>query len=98
MSEKDWHIAELLEGPTATAPVVPGDDVIKSTASAIVIQRADCCPAHPAFRAVLAARGERTRPTELLLCGHHLRASRAALAAAGAAVYDTSGRLVSSAG
>jgi hypothetical protein len=98
MSEKDWHIAELLDGPAVAAPVVPGDDVIQSTAAAIVIERADCCPANPAFRAVLPARGERTRPTELLLCGHHLRASQDALAGAGAAVYDPSGRLVSSAG
>jgi hypothetical protein len=33
-------------------------------------------------------------PTDLLLCGHHFRASLAALAAAGAVAFDASGTLV----
>ena len=36
----------------------------------------------------------RDYPTDLLLCGHHYGASRLALAAAGAAVYDATGRTV----
>jgi hypothetical protein len=31
------------------------------------------------------------RPVDLLLCGHHYRAGRAALRAAGATVYDEAG-------
>lgn len=37
-------------------------------------------------------------PVDLLLCGHHFRASQAALAAAGATVHDKTGALVSPAG
>lgn len=33
-------------------------------------------------------------PEDLLLCGHHYRASRAALRAAGATVYDHTGALI----
>jgi hypothetical protein len=33
----------------------------------------------------------REHSTELLLCGHHYRESRSALAAAGAAVFDAQG-------
>ncbi len=34
------------------------------------------------------------RPADLLLCGHHYRANRAALRAIGADVYDEAGRLI----
>jgi hypothetical protein len=36
--------------------------------------------------------GARARPVDLLLCGHHYRVSRAALAAAGATVQELPGR------
>jgi len=36
----------------------------------------------------------RRHPVDLLLCGHHLRASEAALRAAGATVYDSAGAVV----
>jgi hypothetical protein len=36
----------------------------------------------------------RRHPVDLLLCGHHYRASQAALHAAGATVYDCSGTLI----
>jgi hypothetical protein len=36
----------------------------------------------------------RPHPVDLLLCGHHYRVCRAALAAAGAAVYDETGTQV----
>lgn len=50
--------------------------------------RADCCSARATYRVVLPATPDRDRPAELLLCGHHLRASRAALEARGAQVHD----------
>jgi hypothetical protein len=40
-----------------------------------------------------AGRG-RPHPVDLLLCGHHYRASLAALHEAGAAVYDDTGALI----
>jgi hypothetical protein len=48
--------------------------------------RACCCPAKPAVIAVMPPTKARPHETDLLLCGHHYRMSRQALAAAGAAV------------
>jgi hypothetical protein len=56
--------------------------------------RACCCPAKPVVVAVIPPAPGRDRPTDLLLCAHHYRVSRAALDAAGAAVFDGAGRQV----
>ena len=56
-------------------------------------ERACCCSAGPAVVVVMPPTAGRDHPTDLLLCGHHYRAARAALAAAGASVFDRSGRL-----
>jgi hypothetical protein len=53
--------------------------------------RACCCPAKPAVIAIMPPRRGRKHPTDLLLCGHHYRASRKVLAAAGATVLDLGG-------
>jgi hypothetical protein len=58
--------------------------------------RACCCPARPVVVAVMPPAPGRDHPADLLLCGHHYRASRAALGRAGAAVFDCAGRRVSS--
>jgi hypothetical protein len=50
--------------------------------------RADCCSARATYRVVLPVSAERDKPAELLLCGHHLRASRSALQARGAAIDE----------
>jgi len=50
-----------------------------------------CCPAYPVVRVVMAPTPQRPHPTDLLLCGHHYRVSRKALAASGAAVYRLPG-------
>jgi hypothetical protein len=60
-------------------------------------EKACCCPATPLFRVVLPPRGDRPHPTDLLLCGHHFRVSRTALATAGATVYDADGSLLGNA-
>lgn len=49
-------------------------------------ERACCCSAKPAVVAVLPPGPGRNHETDLLLCGHHYRASRDALRAAGATV------------
>jgi hypothetical protein len=46
-------------------------------------ERACCCPAPAVVKVVMAASPSRPRPVDLLLCGHHYRVSRQALAAAG---------------
>ena len=45
-----------------------------------------CCPARAAVRVTMPPTQARPRETDLRLCGHHYRASRAALAAAHATV------------
>lgn len=53
--------------------------------------RACCCAAQPAVVAVLPPGGGRQAETDLLLCGHHYRASKAALGTAGATILDMRG-------
>jgi hypothetical protein len=53
--------------------------------------RACCCPARPVVQAIMPPTAERRQSVDLLLCGHHYRASRPALAAAGATVFTLSG-------
>jgi hypothetical protein len=69
------------------------DDLLPSMRH-VVADRACCCPARPVVTVIMPPAPGRPRPVELLLCGHHFRASQAALIAAGAAVYDDTGALV----
>ncbi len=50
-----------------------------------------CCAAQPVVVAVMPPGGERQAETDLLLCGHHYRASKAALCAVGATILDMKG-------
>jgi hypothetical protein len=50
--------------------------------------RACCCTAKPVVIALMPATADRPHETDLLLCGHHYRVSRRALAAAGAVVAE----------
>ena len=56
-----------------------------------VTERACCCPARPVVRAIMPPTPERRHSVDLLLCGHHYRVSRPALAAAGASIVTLSG-------
>jgi uncharacterized Zn-binding protein involved in type VI secretion len=53
--------------------------------------RSCCCPARPAVIAVMPPAPGRPHQTDLLLCGHHYRVCRQALAASGATVVDIDG-------
>ena len=57
-------------------------------------ERACCCPARPVVRVLMPPAAARPHPVDLLLCGHHYRVSRNALAAAGAIAFDKSGAIV----
>ena len=57
--------------------------------------RACCCSSRPAVIAIMPPSPGRPHATELLLCGHHYRQSRRALAAAGATVLDPNGVRIS---
>ena len=50
--------------------------------------RACCCPARPVVRVLIPPALARPHSVDLLLCGHHYRASCAALAAAGAVIIN----------
>jgi len=77
-------------GNAAAAP--PGGVAAKNTAEpGGAAGRACCCPARPAVRVIMPSGPARPHSTELLLCGHHYRVSRAALAAARAVVRELPG-------
>jgi len=72
--------APQLESPRFADPAVPS--------------RSCCCPARPAVKVVMPPAAGRAHSVDLWLCGHHYRASRAALEAAGAMVEDLTGMTV----
>ena len=72
------------------APAEPADSGVALWAA----DRACCCLAKPAVVVVLPPGTGRGHETDLLLCGHHYRASRDALEAAGATVTAEGGRPV----
>ena len=53
--------------------------------------QACCCVARAVVRVVMPPTADRPHETELLLCGHHYRVSRAALAAAHTTVFELPG-------
>lgn len=92
MSMKPWprHRSRDVED---VAVDYPHDDLILSSVGGIQLQQADCCIANAAYRIVLPANAARPQPAELLLCGHHFRASQQALRHANASVFDAGDHL-----
>ena len=86
MNARSLHPA----GQKRTAPGLPHDDTI-GVGNAVVLGPACCCPANPVVRVIMPATAARPHRTELLLCGHHYRISRQALAAANATVTELLG-------
>jgi hypothetical protein len=78
--------AGQVEGPAglfdATAP---------HGSAASLADQACCCVARAVVRVVMPPTADRPHETELLLCGHHYRVSRAALASAHASVHELAG-------
>lgn len=75
---------------------VGGDEPIEVGRGRWLREQACCCASRPTFRVVMPASVDRTRPVDLLLCGHHYHASRERLATLGASVYDRSDSLIAS--
>jgi hypothetical protein len=73
------------------AQTAPGGAASAISASAGPVSRACCCPANAVVRVILPPTAARPRETDLLLCGHHYRVSRRALAAAHATVRQIPG-------
>jgi hypothetical protein len=67
----------------------PLDDAIPARETAG--DRACCCPARATVRVTMPPTQARPHETGLLLCGHHYRVSRAALAAAHAVMHALPG-------
>ena len=86
MSARFFHPA----GGGSAAPARIHDDTIEAC-QAVALGPACCCPAKPVVRVVMPATATRPHRTELLLCGHHYRVSRQALAAANATVTEVPG-------
>jgi hypothetical protein len=56
--------------------------------------RSCCCPAKPAVVALIPPVPGRPHRTDLLLCMHHFRGARQALAESGATALDMQGRIL----
>lgn len=69
----------------------PASAAASQAEPAVVDDQACCCVAKAVVRVVMLPAPGRTGETELLLCGHHYRASRQALAAANARVDELPG-------
>ena len=69
----------------------PQDDVLPGS-SACREDRACCCSAQPVVRVIMPPTPKRPRSVDLLLCGHHYRVSRQALAAVLARIEYLPGR------
>jgi len=56
--------------------------------------RGCCCPARPVVKVLIPPSSARPHSVDLLLCGHHYLASRAALAAFNAVAIDETGSVL----
>ena len=89
MDARFTHKSPIRDAPAAGRSGDSGTSL--SAESAAVAGRACCCAAKTAVRVTMPAGPSRPHSTELLLCGHHYRVSRQALAAAGAVVRELPG-------
>jgi hypothetical protein len=69
----------------------PADDQAAPAAPTASTEPACCCPARPVVRVIMPPAKDRRHPVDLLLCGHHYRASLQALAAVNATVQELPG-------
>ena len=75
----------------AAAQRAPSDTAGSPAEDAGLANRACCCPAEAVVRVTMPPTPARPREIDLLLCGHHYRVSRRALAAAFATVRGLPG-------
>lgn len=70
------------------------DEPVLKPTEFMLAERACCCPGRPVVKVVMPPAPAHARAMDLLLCGHHFRASQEALTEAGATVYDETGQVV----
>ena len=75
----------------AAARPGPGDAARAAAAPAAPAGRACCCPAKAVVRVIMPPAPGRPGETDLLLCGHHYRASCRALDSSRATVHELPG-------
>ena len=78
------------EHPQTVEPAWPAPSPTDAAAWIVhlaLTPRGCCCSAKPAVAAVMPPHPDRPYSIDLLLCGHHYRASQASLQAAGAIIY-----------
>jgi hypothetical protein len=80
--------------PVPHDPAAPASDSFDWRAASRA-DRACCCIARPAVIVLMPPTADRPHQTDLLLCKHHYRMSKRALAAANATVLDLNGVPVS---
>jgi hypothetical protein len=78
-------------GPSVTGLARVEGENATYTRAADPADRACCCPATAVVRVTVPPTPARPGQTDLLLCGHHYRVSRLALAAASATVREMPG-------
>lgn len=81
-------------GPDGNAPG-SGNQPLDETLAASPACREDqacCCPAQPVVRVIMPPTPQRPHSADLLLCGHHYRVSREALAATRARIESLPGK------
>ena len=64
--------------PAGRAAGMPPDDRAALSRPHALGDRACCCPARPAVRILIPPAAARPHSADLLLCGHHYQAARAA--------------------
>ena len=74
------------------------DELARLGRSLATADRSCCCAARPEVTVIMPTAPGRPQPVDLLLCGHHYNAGRAALRAAGATAYDEAGVLIMTGG
>ena len=89
MDARFTHKSPIRDAPAAD-PIGDGGTSV-SAESAALAGRACCCAAKAAVCVTMPPGLSRPHSTDLLLCGHHYRVSRQALAAAGAVVRELPG-------
>ena len=89
-----------LKDSRAETDIRPRLDELETSTGAATALRADrscCCSAPPAFTVIITTKTPAPHSVDLLMCGHHYRRCSPALAVVAALVFDSDGRLVSTA-
>jgi hypothetical protein len=88
MNARSMHPSAQNASP---ASQLPASDAVAPGTSPAGADRACCCPAKAVVEVIMPATEARPCEMDLLLCGHHYRASRRALTEARAVVMELPG-------